>query len=286
MDLDNNITSPQGGTSESNIPSISQIFGEQGGAVSQNVGAGSLEQVQAQAGQGAGASDPEEFELVQAQGRQDFKRVATIFQSKYDKLNHEVTKGRYANFDQLQQKASLADQLLNDQDYRRAFIAEVEPELFKQAAGDVESYVEESLKKEFGEDFQPDDEVAKRKPWTKDARYYKRAEELYNEFSKKHEVKGLQDLLAERQKVEQVEAEKNQQILTGLKQKHGWDDATVNMFGQFVKNITPDDYAVLFNRLINSNQAVRKSPNITQHAGGEYSVRKAFQIFGDPNQNF
>jgi hypothetical protein len=285
MDLDN-ITSPQGGTSESNIPSISQIFGEQGGAVSQNVGAGSLEQVQGQVGAGAGTSDPEEFELAQAQGRQDFKRVASIFQSRYDKLNHEVTKGRFANFDQLQQKASLADQLLNDQDYRRAFLAETEPELFKQSAGDVESFVEQTLLKEFGEDFQPDDEVAKRKPWTKDARYYKRAEELYNEFNKKHEVKGLKDLMAERQQAQQAEAEKNQQILTGLKQKHGWDDATVKQFGQFVQNITPDDYAVLFNRLINSNQAVRKSPNITQHAGGSYQVSKARQIFGDPNQNY
>ena len=177
---------------------------------------------------------------------QDWKKLAVQFQSNYDKTAAELKKEREAVEQQYKPIAEFFHQIYEDDEVRRAFISELEPELIKPK--DPHSFIKERLSKEFGEDFDPDLSDDKLK-----ARMYNvRMEQLFKEAldgNKASTPKSLKELREQRKrqaedKQKDALAEK-QRIIGELK----WDENTYNDWLTWAQKIKPLDLAKLKDRI-------------------------------------
>ena len=234
---------------------IDSVFGDPTLDSSQDSGAG-LDGVPASQAKPIGK--PEDYTGMNAD------ELAKMFQSKYDKAQ--------ASLDKVSQKAehlsSLEDffhNIYEDESVRRAFIAELEPDLI--TPKDPYDALEVQLKKEFGDDYVPDDDEAQ-KPLTKSWRYLKRVDELYKEqtSNKTNLPKSLKELRTDRRTAQEASkvkvAEDRQQVLSTMK----WEAPQYNAFVEWAGKINPLDLAKIY------SFAMRKQggpPNLATQRGGQ-----------------
>lgn len=198
----------------------------------------------------------------QGQGQRSYEDTLKLLQSERDK---ERAARQKLEID-VKEKDSLAafiEALYKDQEVRRSFIAEVEPDLVKPK--DPFSLIKEKLGKEFGEDFTPDRDdvnVAGTKSWL----YNKRAELMLNELNQNKETPlPIKELMKKReqQKIEQMklaEADKRETMA-----KLNWDEAAWNGFAQWMKSGTTLGFGQIYNQAINSSGM--QPPYVTNQPG-------------------
>jgi hypothetical protein len=149
--------------------------------------------------------------------------------------------------DQYRTVVNAFELLQNDPEYRRAWLAEVDPEVFDRGSVDVDAEVQKVLTKEFP-DFSPSRED-KDTPGTKSYRYYRRADKLYEQFENKKpvEVKGLKEVLESRKAENTKKAQKLQADIERIKTERGWNDPTIKRMKDWIQGLSVYDYAKMFN---------------------------------------
>lgn len=175
----------------------------------------------------------------------NLNQLASKLQSNLDKTKNELDKAKQ-KLTEREGLETLFHNIYEDPEIRRAFIAEVEPDLIKPQ--DPYEAVAQRLKKEFGEDFTPDDDEAK-KPLTQSWRYHRRVDELLKqaESNQNKFPKSLKELREARNSQlktmkEQLETQKKD-IMTKMK----WDDNTWKGFEDWGKKFNLANLATVFN---------------------------------------
>lgn len=192
------------------------------------------------------------------------EQLARMFQSKYDKTQAELNKAQQ----KLQANSGLEefiDSVYNDPEVRHAFLSEIAPDLVKPK--DPYSVIEEQLKKEFGEDFVPDDEEAK-KPLSPSWKYFRRVDKLMDEVEKQSKkVPSSLKELREQRKAQREAAiaaaeEEKKRVLAEMK----WRDEDFDQFSGWVKKLSAKDLAKIY-RYVRTKGGVPPS-NIVNIPGG------------------
>lgn len=165
--------------------------------------------------------------------------------------------------EQLQPLESFLNQIYDDEEVRRAFIAELEPELIKPK--DPYVALQEQLGKEFGESFTPDDDEAKR-PFTESWRYYKRVDELLKSIEDRPQLpKALKEIRAERKRQKEIAAqsaaEERLKILSTMK----WQDESYDHFAKWVASLSGTDLAKIYSFTLRKQG---RAPQLATTVGG------------------
>ena len=197
------------------------------------------------------------------------EELAKMFQSKYDVAQAELNKAtpKVARADSLE---SFVNDLYEKPEVRRAFLAQVEPDLIKPK--DPYVVLEAQLKKEFGEEFIPDDVEAKR-PFTESWRYYKRLDDLYTKEQKASTQlpQTLEEMRTERttklSEQKTADAEMKQKVLTSMK----WSDNDYKSFGNWVFKLSAMDLAKIYN-FAQQRRRSPAAPNLASQSGGRPST--------------
>jgi len=178
-------------------------------------------------------------------------------QSKYDS-----TTAQFEKVKPMLEKYELLEKFVNDlyQDEQTlyAFLNEVKPELAKPLQGNFETYAKTKLTEEFGEGFEPDQELARRGDPTH-FRYFKKMEELYNEFNQGStgRAKSLKELRDKRIQQEEYSRQEQLKEINSLKQKYNVDDGQVKNFISWAQNLKAEN-------LFDMYRALSRVPNIPQ----------------------
>jgi hypothetical protein len=171
-------------------------------------------------------------------------QLARMFQSKYDKTKVELDKAQQ----KLQMNTGLEDfieKVYEDPEVRHAFLAEIAPDLVKPK--DPYSVIEERLKKEFGQDFTPDDEEAK-KPLSPTWKYYRRVDQLMTEIEKNQakipsSLKELRDQRKRQRDEAMLAAEQERaKVLAEMK----WQDQDFQQFSEWARKLNTKDLAKIY----------------------------------------
>lgn len=187
-------------------------------------------------------------------------------QSQADKAAYAV-KQLEAQNKELSGAADFVNQLYEDEAVFKAFVAEINPELVKPP--NPEDYIRNSLGKEFGSDFVPDEaeeNIRGSRTWM----YNKRADDLYNEAitksSKKPEtIAQIRERRAKAQQEFQLKAEQEKHaILSEFK----WSDADYNGFLNWANKVNTMDFAKLYQYGQSKKNAHKSSsPNLATLPG-------------------
>lgn len=153
--------------------------------------------------------------------------------------------------------------LFEDAEMRRAFIAELEPDLVKPK--DPYDVLKEELDKEFGADYVPDEEEAKR-PFTTSWKYYKKMDELLQKSKENKTLpKSLKELQEERRKQKELlkaqQLEDKAKLLATMK----WQEEHYNNFATWVSKLSSVDLAKIYTFAMRKQG---KAPNIVGQPGG------------------
>lgn len=165
--------------------------------------------------------------------------------------------------EQLQPLESFLTSIYEDAEVRRAFIAELEPDLVKPK--DPYQALQEQLGKEFGSDFTPDDDEAK-KPFSTSWKYYRRVDELLKDVNSQKSVpKSLKELKEERAKqrelAKQQADEERAKILATMK----WQQNQYDSFANWVGKLSGIDLAKIYTYAMRKQG---KAPNLVTQSGG------------------
>lgn len=221
--------------------------------------------------QNSGADLMSAFEVSQVQGEQESTQEKTPkqtvsaeeWQSRYDKLNNEHAKFK-AQFTERDKAYQLLNEAIENPAVARALVAEILPDMVK--TEDVDSFVEQQLKKEFGEEFEVDQDDA-RKGYGKSFRYLERARKLYQEAeSKSNKVQTLAEIRAQKQAQKEKEMEEQEVIRQKLITDYKTDDATIGRFFEFFAKATPDNLFKIF-QWAESKQRKSGVPTIASQQG-------------------
>lgn len=171
--------------------------------------------------------------------------------------------------------------IFENREARLAFIRELEPELV--STPDIDEAVKKALEKEFGEDFQPDNDEAKSNHWSKSAKYFRKLDKLYKEFEDKEKntsfktYKEIKDEYSKR-KTEQSKATEKQ--INEIKTKYNVGDDVVDLYKKWLKSATIEDHFLNFMRI----QDFNKTPSISSIGGNGVSpdqrMKKINDLFG------
>lgn len=152
------------------------------------------------------------------------QELAAFFQSKYDKAQAELSRVK-PEYERYKSVADFVNQVYEDPVVKQAFLAEVAPDVFKPA--DPYDALQEQLKKEFGEDFTPDDDEAS-KPLSKTWRYYKRVDELYSDITSKRNSavpKTLKELRESRKAQQEAQAREAEAEKADIMRELNWTES-------------------------------------------------------------
>lgn len=195
-------------------------------------------------------SDPEAL-LRKLQSERDSTRA------KLQKVEQEMT--------QYKSIADFMTSLYEDQELKQAFIAELAPDLAKPK--DPLSFIQERLKKEFGDDFTPNKEETAQ-IGTRSWLYNERAKDLFAEY--KDSNKKLPGSLKElREKRKKAKDEQSQAALLEKKDiatKMKWDEETWNGFADWVGKVKGIHMAKIYNGL---RQKTSSAPFLAGQNGGK-----------------
>jgi chromosome segregation ATPase len=188
-----------------------------------------------------------------------------MFQSKLDKTKAELDKTSQ-KLNDYESLSEFIGSVYEDEEVRHAFLSDLAPDLVKPK--DPYQALEEQLRKEFGEDFTPDEEEAK-KPLSKAWKYYKRLDDLYKYYSTKQSKlpKSLGELKAERARKKEESAKQVVQEKTKVLQTMKWGEADYGQFAQWVGKLTATDLAKIY-KFARSKSPSQRVPNIATQSGG------------------
>jgi flagellar hook protein FlgE len=211
------------------------------------------------------------------------EELAKQFQSLYDKEKAKSDKLEA----ELQRNRGIVDfvnQVFEDQDVRRAFIAEVEPELIKPQ--DPYTFVKEGLAKEFGEDFAP---MADARPgsdeYIKSMLYQQRMQSLFNEATTAREVpKTLKDLKESRAKEVQANRQAAEKTKSELMTEMRWTEGDYNNYIAWLQQLQPVNLATTWEKARNTKHpnppAVGAVPgSVAQQSPNDF-VKELNKLFG------
>lgn len=146
-------------------------------------------------------------------------------------------------------------QLTENKDLRMAFIRELEPDLIK--APDVDSQVEEKIKKKWG-DFKPNREEADSDYFSDSAKYYRDIEKFRTQSEKDTEKfsggKTFAELKEEIEKNKKSRQETSKKEQSDLKAKYNIDDNQFKIFFDWGKNLALEDLYVIYKGLSSNQQ--------------------------------
>jgi hypothetical protein len=194
------------------------------------------------------------------------EQLARMFQSKYDKAQADLQKvqPKVQKADSLEQ---FYNELYENQDVRRAFIAELEPDLVQPK--DPYLALQGQLKKEFGEDYVPDDEEARR-PFTPSWKYYRRLSELENKVKDVSNTvpKTLKELRAEREQTLREQATKDIEMKNDVLRTMRWSDTDYQSFAGWVSKLSAIDLAKIYNYAQSKRANIQGAPTLAALSGG------------------
>ena len=197
----------------------------------------------------------------------DWKAEATKFQSMYDK---QVQASK--EMESYKTAYDFINELYESPETRKAFIAELEPDLLKPE--DPYTYVQNSLVKEFGEGFTPDNNAEPgSQEWLRARAYDARMNHLLNEaYSKGNETpETLKELRARQKK----DSEKQQQAFArekaDLMKEFNWNDGDWENFEKFANKITTKHLGKLFSKAQKSTTKGSSVPNLVNVPGSSTS---------------
>lgn len=208
-------------------------------------------------------------------------QLAAHFQSKYDKLNAEYSRVK-PEYERYKSVADFVNQVYEDPTVKQAFLADVAPDVFKPA--DPYEALQEQLKKEFGEDFTPDDDEAT-KPLTKTWRYYKRVDELYKDISSRQNSgvpKTLKELRAERKAQQEAQSRDAEAEKADIMKELNWTESDWQDLVSWVPQLKTK-------HLAKWRQGMRRksgsAPNLVNQFGGHPVTTKP-PVFGELDKYF
>lgn len=207
----------------------------------------------------SGAASTDEHDELSGLNAEEIIKKLQSTKDKY-RTQLDVTSKK---LEQLQPLESFLNQIYEDAEIRRAFIAELEPELIKPK--DPYTALQEQLGKEFGADFTPDDDEAK-KPFTPSWRYYKRVDELLKNVNEQAQMpKSLKELREERKRQKEAAQrsaeEEKLKILSTMK----WQDEHYNHFTKWVGSLSGTDLAKIYTYAMRKQS---KAPQLATASGG------------------
>ena len=231
---------------------------------------------------GSGSAFPESLP-------QDWEKLARIHQSERDKVTARLkeVEPMVTDYQELKQ---FFNALETDEEVRQAFIHQLAPDLVKPK--DPQTFIKEKLAKEFGKDFEPNDEEAETfgsKTWL----YYKRADQLVNsafDDSKVAPPKTLEKLREELkailEKQQGLQKQAKQEILQKFPQ---WNEQIYNDFLTWGKNAKESDFATIYNYMIlkaqHNNTNRFNAPSISGIPGNPVlpneTMNRINQMFGN-----
>lgn len=180
----------------------------------------------------------------------DWEKLARIHQSERDKATTRL-KEVEPMVTEYQELKNFFNALETDEEVRQAFLYELAPDLVK--TKDPQTFIKEKLEKEFGKDFEPDDEEANQfgsKTWL----FYKRADQLANEaFAQQtpKAPKSLQKIKEERATLAQKQMAAQKQAKEEIfKRFPTWTEATYADFLNWGRSAKETDFATLYNYMI------------------------------------
>lgn len=192
------------------------------------------------------------------------EQLVAHFQSIADKAQNKLGQIEPA-YEKYKSAVEFLNQVYEDPKVRKAFIAQLEPDLIKPT--DPYDALQEQLGKEFGADFVPDEDEAN-KPLTKSWRYLKRVDELYKELSSKQSElvpKSLEEIRRERQQLQEsatMEFEKERlDTMNELK----WSQTDWNEFQTWAPKLKIKHLAKWYDHI---RKAKGKAPNLVNQFGG------------------
>ena len=194
------------------------------------------------------------------------EQLARKFQSEKDIAQATIQKltPKVQRADALEQ---FYNELYENPEVRRAFIAELEPDLIK--SKDPYAALEEELKKEFGEDYIPDEEEAKR-PFTQSWKYYKKLSDLERKAqqSSAQVPKTLKELRTERDNAKNEQKLKDTEMKVSIMGKRKWDDTKWQRFVNWGSKLSPEHLAAVFDYAESRKSYNQGAPYLMNQAGG------------------
>jgi len=216
--------------------------------------------------QGPAPKDPEGL-LRKLQSERDKARAD------YEKVAGEAS--QYKNV------AEFVNSLFDDEEARHAFIAELEPNLVKPK--DALTFVKEGLKKEFGEEFTPNQDEANvfgSSTWL----YNERAKDMFNDWKEKSKrlPASLKELKEKRVKVKEDQTKAALAEKQAIIAQRKWDEGKFDRFAKWVSSVKGIHMATIFDTL----EARRSTaPSLAGLPGGQPLVPSKMkaqidQLFG------
>lgn len=201
-----------------------------------------------------------------ADGSKSPEELLKQFQSGYDKATHDNTILQ-AKVNELSGASDFINDLYDNKDMLKAFVAEINPELVKPQS--TEDYIKSNLSKEFGADYVPE-EAEENKPGSKSWLYNKRANVLYTESVKgSTEVPStVKDLRAKKAKAKEdsriLAMQEKQNIMT----KFEWQEPQYNEFVNWAQKVTATEFATIWSYAKSKSQNRKGTPSLTSIPGG------------------
>lgn len=197
----------------------------------------------------------------------NLEQLTRKLQSNLDKTKNELDKARQ-KLGKQEGLETLFHSIYSDPEVRHAFIAEIAPDLIKPA--DPYEVVAQQLRKEFGDDFIPDDDEAK-KPLSTSWRYNRRVDELLRQAESKQNklpssLKELKELKAAEIAAAQEKHDKEKKDIMA---KMKWDDNTWANFESWGKKFNLANLATVFNYTRTKGKTI--VPNLAPLGGGSVS---------------
>jgi len=188
-------------------------------------------------------------------------------QSRADKASHQLEQLKAQN-EELSGAASFVNQLYDDKEVFNAFIAEINPELVKPS--NPEDYIRNSLQKEFGEEFVPneaEENIRGSRTWL----YNKRADDLYEDALKQSSkvpqtISQLREKRAKAQQEAQLKAEQEKHAMIS---EFKWNEADYAGFLNWANKVSTMDFAKLYQYgKTKRSQSPNAAPNLASVPGG------------------
>ena len=232
--------------------------------------------------QGADGSSDKGDPFNLSKGPRDVDAIIRQLQSERDSNKSRATK-LDEEVKQYKPVADFLTSLYEDQNLKEAFIAEIAPDLVK--TKDPLTFVQESIKKEFGDDFTPSDDPKDLKTML----YNERLKELYGEYkARSSKVPTTLAQLREQRKKERESANMSAMVeKKDIMVKHNWTDDDWGNFAAWANKVKLNHMATIYDNAVKKPQA--KAPYLANQSGKPLTpnaLRSELDQFFGPTRNF
>lgn len=209
-------------------------------------------------------------------GGKSWEEIAKRFQSEKDKTTAELKKIQETINSRYQPLAEFYEQIFEDDEVKRAFIHELDPELIKQK--DPHTFIKERLAKEFGDDYDPENSEDKLKARMYNVRIEQLLREALTEQGNKT-PKALKELREERKKQKEAQNAEITRTKAEIQGDLKWDEQTYNSWLEWAQKIKPKDLAKLWDtaQKKSKKQSDFMSPFVSNVPGGNPPALNQFK---------